>query len=652
MKKKLLLFITVFSCILMYSQSSDCVNSQPFCTSTPIGFPASTNATAPVGPDYGCLGTQPNPAFYFLQIDQPGNITVTMQSTPLVDIDFICWGPFSDPSTMCDSLTGAYIEDCSYSTAAIEDCNITNAITGQYYILLITNYSNANCNIDFSQNGGVGNTSCCLAGDAGLDNTVDFCNSDPAFVMENQLIGSPNSGGAWYDDVWTNFGGNIFDPSLSSSGVFSYIVPGIPVPGATVTCPDDTANLIVNINADPIINFPAFSEVCSDANTINLNSATPSGGVYSGNGVSSGIFTADVSLLGSNIITYDITDANGCSDTKDQNIIVNDVPILSLGIDQTIPCRSTFLIDPIITGGNSPFFYQWSDGSSASNITVSDGIIDLIVTDVNGCIASDQVTIIQDITPISQISGGGKVCDDGSILDITFEFNGLLPWDLIYSNGSVNESIFNINTSDFTLNTSKAGDYEIVLASDINGCEADILGGVVNITVFPMPQAIISPSEITLYENEEVELTSGNYAFYEWYDTDNMLISNQEILKVTDSGSFYVQVTDVNGCIALSNIAVVNLVPITQIFVPNSFTPNDDEHNELFVISGDHIVAFNLKIFDRWGEELFESNSIEKHWDGAFNNIKVQQGTYYYNLEVFGEDGKLFVKSGLVNVIY
>ena len=653
MKGKLLLLVTMFSCMFMYSQSSDCLNSQPFCTSTPIGFPASTNTTAPIGPDYGCLGTQPNPAFYFLQIDQPGSLAITMQSTPLVDIDFICWGPFTDPTTMCDSLTAVNTEDCSYSTAAIEVCDIANAVVGEYYILLITNYSNANCNIDFSLTGGLGSTSCCIVADAGLDNTVDFCNSDTTFVMENQLNGLPSSGGLWYDDTWISFGSNIFDPSLHSSGTFSYIVPGIPVPGATVTCPDDTSNLIININADPIINFPGFIDVCSDANSISLNSATPSGGTYSVNGTNSGVFTPDISLLGSNIITYAITDANGCSDIKDQNIIVNDVPILSLGLDQTIACRSTFLIDPILSGGNSPFYYLWSNGSTDSELTVSDGVIDLTVTDVNGCKANDQVIVIQDITPISQIYGGGNICDDGfSTRDITFEFNGLLPWNLVYSNGFISESIFNINTISYTLNTRVEGDYQIILASDINGCEADVLSGVVNLTVFPMPEPIISPSEITVYENQEIELTAGNYAFYDWYSIDNLLISNEEVLKVTDAGNFYVRITDENGCIATSNIAVVNLVPITQVFVPNSFTPNGDNHNELFVISGEHIVSFNLKIFDRWGEKLFESNSIEKHWDGIFNNNKVHQGTYYYIIDVYGEDGNLFVKSGNINVIY
>ena len=653
MKKKLLLIITMFSCIFMYSQSSDCLNAQPFCTSTPIGFPASTNTTAPIGPDYGCLGSQPNPAFYFLQIDQPGTLSITMQSTPLVDIDFICWGPFTDPSTMCDNLTATFIEDCSYSTAAIEICDIANAVTGEYYVLLITNFSNQTCNIDFSLTGGSGTTSCCLAGDAGLDNTVDFCNSDPTFIMEDQLNGTPSTGGDWYNDIWSPVGSNIFEPSLYSSGIFSYIVPGIPVPGATVTCPDDTANLIININADPIINFPAFSEVCSDANAITLNSATPSGGTYSINGINSGTFTPDVSLLGANIITYNITDANGCSDTKDQNIIVNDVPILSLGSDQLIPCRSTFLISPSITGGVTPYTYLWSDGSSTSDLSVSDGVIDLVITDVNGCVANDQVTITQDITPTTSVTGGGEVCDNGSVLDITFEFNGLLPWNLVYSNGSVSESIFNINTPDYTLITGFAGDYEIAVASDINGCEADILGlGIVSLTVFPMPEPIISPSEVTVYENQEIELTVGNYAFYDWYSIDNMLISNEEVLKVTDAGSFYVQITDDNGCIALSNVAIVNVVPITQLFVPNSFTPNGDDHNELFVIKGIHVIDFSLKIFDRWGEKLFESNSIEKHWDGAFNKSKVQQGVYYYKIEVYGEDGNLFVKSGSFNVIY
>ena len=111
--KRFLLFLILISSHLLNAQSPDCITATPFCTGTNYSFPASTNTTAPIGPYYDCLFTQPNPAFYYLEIDQPGNITIQMQSTPSSDIDFICWGPFNDPNTMCDSLTAAYVEDCS-----------------------------------------------------------------------------------------------------------------------------------------------------------------------------------------------------------------------------------------------------------------------------------------------------------------------------------------------------------------------------------------------------------------------------------------------------------------------------------------------------------------------------------------------------------
>ena len=651
MKKILVILVGLFSTGSVYSQA-DCSTSQPFCTSSAYSFPASTNTTAPNGPDYGCLNTQPNPAFYFMQIDQPGNLTITMQSTPLVDIDFICWGPFNDPATMCDSLTGAYIEDCSYSTAAVEDCDIINAVTGQYYILLITNYSNQTCNIDFSLTGGNGTTSCCLLGDAGNDNTIDFCESAPSFIMEDQLLGSPSSGGVWFDDTWGAYGGNNYDPSLLVSGDFFYIVPGIPVPGSSVTCPDDTASLTININLDPIIAFPVFNEMCSDESPLNLNSATPIGGTYSGSGVSSGVFTPSSSVLGANVITYDITDANGCSDIATQNLIVNDVPLLSLGTDQTIPCRSTFLINPIITGGTAPYSYLWNDGSTSSDLTVSDGIVDLVITDVNGCIANDQVTITQDITPTTIISGGGEICDDGTIAIIDFYFNGLLPWNLTYTMNGVSSTINNINTSNYTISTSTPGQYNITVADDINGCEADIIGSNIEIILNPVPNPIINPDFYELYPGEDVTLTAGSYAYYWWYTDNDSLISESEFLFVDSTLTTYIVVESNDGCIGTSESAIVQFIPRVELFIPNTFTPNGDEHNELFVIKGRFITNFNMKITDRWGEMVYTTDKIDKYWDGKYLGVMAQQGVYSYVVDIIGDDGRPFYTSGTVNVIY
>jgi len=63
-------------------------------------------------------------------------------------------------------------------------------------------------------------------------------------------------------------------------------------------------------------------------------------------------------------------------------------------------------------------------------------------------------------------------------------------------------------------------------------------------------------------------------------------------------------------------------------------------------------MTFNIQIFNRWGELMFMSESIDKSWDGTFDNKKVQEGTYYYNLKVLGDDNRILELSGTVNIIY
>jgi hypothetical protein len=160
MKRLIFIHILSFVFVLDVFSQGTCSTALPFCTGSSYTFPASINTPAPPGSNFGCLGTQPNPAFYYMEIANPGNLTIYMSTTPQRDIDFICWGPFTNFNTMCSQLNTAPIEDCSYSASWNETCQINGAISGEFYLLLITNYSNQNCNITFSQTGGNGTTNC------------------------------------------------------------------------------------------------------------------------------------------------------------------------------------------------------------------------------------------------------------------------------------------------------------------------------------------------------------------------------------------------------------------------------------------------------------------------------------------------------------
>ena len=347
--------------------------------------------------------------------------------------------------------------------------------------------------------------------------------------------------------------------------------------------------------------------------------------------------------------------SSGCPVISDTlKVVADDPPSFDLGLDYNIPCNTKTLLEPLVTGGLGSLFYQysWSNGSDSSSVMVPEGTYILDVDDGTGCNFKDTIIITEDAIPNATISGGGSICDDGTTTNITFTFNGLLPWDLIYTNGADSITKDNILTSIYTLPTLISGLYDIMLADDINDCIADTFGSKVEVIVNPMPIAVITPSEITIYEGETINLIVGEYQLYEWYNAEDDLLSVYSELSVTDSGSFYVLITDENNCKDFSENAIVHTVRRTEIYIPTAFTPNGDDHNELFVISGNYINSYSMKIYNKWGEELFVSNSIYKYWDGTFENNKVQQGTYFYFVEVIGEDGNLFKKTGLIEVLY
>jgi hypothetical protein len=142
MKKITLLFLALLSLNLTFSQGSTCATASAFCAGgSTLTFPNNTNVLSVGSP--GCLGSAPNPAWFYFQIGTSGNLNFTLtqgSNAPNYnnqDVDFICWGPF--PSPQC---TGLYdypdgntsipsnIVACSYSNAATENFSIPGALAG------------------------------------------------------------------------------------------------------------------------------------------------------------------------------------------------------------------------------------------------------------------------------------------------------------------------------------------------------------------------------------------------------------------------------------------------------------------------------------------------------------------------------------------
>ncbi|MDY8134262.1 T9SS type B sorting domain-containing protein [Aquimarina sp. 2201CG5-10] len=226
---------------IIYSQDFDvaCRNSQPFCSdaSLELTFPNRVGDFDGLG-EVGCLNTTPNPAWYFLRIDESGELIFDIQQwvdadgdntldsgETQLDVDFIAWGPFPTSFIVCDILARGcdndgdgdnlrpaecennidnpdyYIEDldntniidCSYARESIETLTIPNGQTGEYYIILITNFADQAGVIQLQQTNleeeNAGTTDCTVL-EPGVGPDIATCGEFP-ITIEGRFPGSP-----------------------------------------------------------------------------------------------------------------------------------------------------------------------------------------------------------------------------------------------------------------------------------------------------------------------------------------------------------------------------------------------------------------------------------------------------------------------------
>jgi gliding motility-associated-like protein len=104
-----------------------------------------------------------------------------------------------------------------------------------------------------------------------------------------------------------------------------------------------------------------------------------------------------------------------------------------------------------------------------------------------------------------------------------------------------------------------------------------------------------------------------------------------------------------NRIVSQSNIVEIN--PPVELYVPNAFTPNGDGLNDFFGAKGEGITDFEMLIFNRWGELIFESHDIKKTWDGTYKGESCQEGVFAYTITAQGEKTKEIRKGGTVTLV-
>jgi gliding motility-associated-like protein len=497
--------------------------------------------------------------------------------------------------------------------------------------------------------------------------------------------------------------------TLNGSGANSYSwdnggVDGVAfVPASTTTytvtgtdgngC-QNTDQVTVTVNNAPTVDAGAPQNVCTGG-SVTLNGSGAVSYTWN-NGVSNGIAFTPASTT-----TYTVTgtDGNGCQNTDQVTITVNNTPAVDAGLPQSICAGGS-----VTLSGSGAISYSWNNGVS-NGVAFTPGITTTYTvtgTDGNGCQNSDQVTITVNTLPSVDAGAAQSVCSGGSVTlngsgAVSYTWNNGVTNGAAFTPGSTttytvtgtdangcqntDQVMITVNTlpvinagadqtvcegTSVTLSGSGGVNYTwtngvvnsnsftpglgtvtyTVTGTDANGCTNT---DQVTVTVVSGPIAGINSTDaLTGYPGMQVEFTneSQNATSY-LVDFGNGQTGSSTNLSDTywgtfsSPGTYVVTLTASNGiCTDTDQMQViVNPYAPLVIHLPNVFTPDGDGTNDAFYIDVENGATIQVIVVNRWDNVMFEINDFITKWDGTFGGNQANEGTYFYKYTITGLDG-------------
>ena len=425
----------------------------------------------------------------------------------------------------------------------------------------------------------------------------------------------------------------------------------------------DTADIMLNVpvNNIPQANILSDTIVCANR-PINFRSS-----VVSQDSISMYLwsFTNNTSASGANATTsfanagaqratLVVSTVNGCRDTTLRNFYVNPSPFVAASGGRTV-CKGQ-AVPLSVTGALS---YSWSNSStlSCSNcpnpISLTQVTTSYEVTGSNsfGCIARDTVQVVVSQPFDVTSTPNDTVCLGESIqlLASGAEYYRWTPATTLNRN-DVRDPVATpmVNTT-----------YRVV-GFDSANCFTDT--AFVSIVVGRVPTVTLGADRVvaagTLYPLATT-VTNGPIVKWEWTAGQNVSCTNcvQPIALIKNDIAYSVKVTNNFGCIASDTIQFKVFCESTQVFIPNLFTPDNDGVNDVLMVRGKGIKTVkNFRIFNRWGEIVFEKANFEPNikangWDGTVRGKLAPPDVYVYTCEVLCENNIPYIYKGNVAII-
>jgi gliding motility-associated-like protein len=354
--------------------------------------------------------------------------------------------------------------------------------------------------------------------------------------------------------------------------------------------------------------------------------------------------TQNIDNLSAGYYYYTIEDSQGC--ISGDTIKIKEPLPLEMTYDWKDAC---FEVDNgeialEVSGGTEPYSYNWSNGAALPQLTgLSPGTYSVSVSDEHACPSIDSDILISELEKINfQITGSDLLCyQDGTGEIEVVNFSG----------GTGNYTTFEWlkNGQEYSespdVSNLQAGTYSFTVMDD-NGCTAT--DSIVISEPAPIILELVGTNGTTTLGSIDLTATGGISPYTFLWNTGAIT----EDIDPLGGGLYYVDVTDGNLCKSSDSIFIeVHF----RVYAPTAFSPNNDELNDEFVIYGlgTDLRDFNLRIFNRYGQTVFETTDPNIHWNGKLYNtgqeLPIEVYTWIIELNYIG--GEKIIDKGNVTLL-
>jgi gliding motility-associated-like protein len=425
---------------------------------------------------------------------------------------------------------------------------------------------------------------------------------------------------AGFSSSWTNVGVAVSMPTaVSQTGIYHLMLTN------GNGC-KDTALFNLTVNPSPVVGADKNASFCTGS-SIDLTVQFTTTGLNSNWTLNGNAVASPAVITAAGIYQLIVSNNFACADTALIDVKINLLPVVTVSDPAPVCTPSTVNLTAatITAGSTTGLSYSYFLDAAASVVypsatAASNGLYYIKGTDINGCTDMAAVNVMVYILPIASAGKDTIICyQDSALLHGNVTVSSIATLSYLWSPAA---GLSNASSPTTVAKPGTTTLFTLTAIADYGACSLTVTDNILVTMQPPVPAFAGNDTNAVLGLPHQLSATGG--VSYLWTPSAglNNPFAQNPLANISRDTRFLVQVTDIAGCKDTASVKL-RVYQGIRYYVPNAFSPNGDGINEIFRPLAVGVISTDwFRVYNRYGQVMYESSNIQKGWDGNVIEMK------------------------------